>query len=139
MFSEAKPGSTGKVTISSASAISSLKRPKRSRPNRIPVFSFLAARARSALPASTGLRTTTYHVDVPSFGDWGFVLAARGAAPVPSVDPAVAADLRFLDGDVLAAATVFPRDRDRDRYDVEVSTLDRPRILEYEARGWRGY
>ena len=53
--------------------------------------------------AATGLRTATYHVDVPSFGDWGFVLAARGAAPVPSVDPAVAGRLRFLDGDVLAA------------------------------------
>ena len=92
-----------------------------------------------ATVAATGLATTTYHVDVPSFGDWGFVLAARGAAPVPSVDPAVAEALRFLDGDVLAAATVFPRDRDRDRYEVEVSTLDRPRILQYEARGWRGY
>jgi spermidine synthase len=92
-----------------------------------------------ATVASTGLRTTTYHVDVPSFGDWGFVLAARGAAPVPSVDPAVADRLRFLDGDVLAAATVFPRDRGRDRYRVEVSTLDRPRILEYAARGWKGY
>ena len=89
--------------------------------------------------AATGLSTTGYHVDVPSFGDWGFVLAARGAAPVPSVDPAVAERLRFLDGDVLAAATVFPRDRGRARYDVEVSTLDRPRILQYEARGWRGY
>jgi spermidine synthase len=89
--------------------------------------------------ASVGLRTTTYHVDVPSFGDWGFVLAARGAAPVPSLAPAVAERLRFLDGDVLAAATVFPRDRGRDRYRVEVSTLDRPRILQYEARGWRGY
>lgn len=92
-----------------------------------------------ATVASTGLRTATYHVDVPSFGDWGFVLAARGAAPVPSVDPAVVERLRFLDGDVLAAATVFPRDRARERYDVEVSTLDRPRILQYEARGWRGY
>ena len=92
-----------------------------------------------ATVAATGLVPTAYHVDVPSFGDWGFVLAARGAAPVPSVDPAVADRLRFLDGDVLAAATVFPRDRGRDRYRVSVSTLDRPRILEYAARGWRGY
>jgi spermidine synthase len=92
-----------------------------------------------ATVGSTGLATTPYHVDVPSFGDWGFVLAARGAPPVPTVDPAVAERLTFLDGDVLAAATVFPRDRGRDRYDVEVSTLDRPRVLEYEARGWRGY
>jgi spermidine synthase len=89
--------------------------------------------------AATGLRTATYHVDVPSFGDWGFVLAARGAPPVASVDPAVAGELSFLDGDVLAAATVFPRDRARERYDVQVSTLDRPRILQYAARGWRGY
>ena len=91
----------------------------------------------AATVESTGLSVTPYHVDVPSFGDWGFVLAARGAAPVPSVDPAVAERLRFLDGDVLAAATVFPRDRGP--RPVEVSTLDRPRILEYEARGWRGY
>ena len=104
-----------------------------------PYFAPEAFWCTAATVGATGLATTTYHVDVPSFGDWGFVLAARGAPPVPSVDPAVAARLRFLDGDVLAAATVFPRDRDRDRYDVEVSTLDRPRILEYEARGWRGY
>ncbi|MBC7375146.1 MAG: hypothetical protein H7323_14255 [Frankiales bacterium] len=77
-------------------------------------------------------------MDVPSFGDWGFVLAARGAAPVPTLNPSVAAGLRFLDGDVLAAATVFPRDRSADR-SVGISTLDRPRILQYEARGWRGY
>ncbi len=91
-----------------------------------------------ATVTSAGLQVTPYHVDVPSFGDWGFVLAARGAAPVPAVDPAVAADLRFLDGDVLAAATVFPKDRAADR-SVQISTLDRPRILAYEARGWRGY
>jgi len=86
---------------------------------------------------SVGLAITPYHVDVPSFGDWGFVLAARGAAPVPSVDPAVAERLRFLDGDVLAAATVFAKDRSR--RPSEISTLDRPKILEYEAKGWRGY
>ena len=37
MLSEAKAGSTGKVTISSARLISSLSRPNRSRPNRMPV------------------------------------------------------------------------------------------------------
>lgn len=91
----------------------------------------------AATVGSVGLSVTPYHVDVPSFGDWGFVLAARGGPPVPSVDLAVAEGLRFLDGDVLAAATVFPRDRGP--RPVEVSTLDRPRILDYEARGWRGY
>ena len=91
-----------------------------------------------ATVAAAGLSVTPYHVDVPSFGDWGFVLAARGAAPVPTVDPVVAQGLRFLDSDVLAAAAVFPRDRPADRT-IEISTLDRPRILTYEARGWRSY
>lgn len=89
--------------------------------------------------ASVGLSVTPFHVDVPSFGDWGFVLAAREGAPAPAVDPDVAGELRFLDASVLAASTVFPKDRAADRSDVEVSTLDRPRILEYEARGWREY
>ncbi len=88
---------------------------------------------------SVGLSVTPFHVDVPSFGDWGFALAAREGAPAPAVDPAVAARLRFLDSSVLAASTVFSKDRAAGRSDVEVSTLDRPRILEYEARGWREY
>ena len=88
---------------------------------------------------SVGLQTTPYHVDVPSFGDWGYVLATREGAPRLEVSPEVAPQLRFLDDGVLDAATVFPRDRSRDRSTVEVSTLDRPRILEYEARGWQDY
>lgn len=30
---------------------------------------------------SAGLVVTPYHVHVPSFGDWGFVLAQRGGSP----------------------------------------------------------
>jgi predicted membrane-bound spermidine synthase len=51
----------------------------------------------------------------------------------------VAGELSFLDGDVLAAATVFPATGPGTATTSEVSTLDRPRILQYEARGWRGY
>jgi spermidine synthase len=84
---------------------------------------------------AAGLATVPYHVDVPSFGDWGFHLAARGAAPALRLDPP--AGLSFLDPAVLAAAAVFPRDRGRTR--VEPSTLDKPTILGYQRRGWRDY
>jgi spermidine synthase len=84
---------------------------------------------------AAGLGTVPYHVDVPSFGDWGFHLGAVGAAPRLTMDPP--APLRFLDPDVLAAAAVFPPDRGR--VDVKVSTLDRPHILEYARQGWRDY
>ncbi len=87
---------------------------------------------------SAGLATTAFHVDVPSFGNWGFVLAAAGGAPpdLRLADP-VPSGVRFVAGPVLAAATVFPPDRAR--RPVEPSTLDRPRILDYERRGWQHY
>ena len=86
---------------------------------------------------TAGLATTPYHVDVPSFGDWGFVLASTGpAAPEPRV-PADAGDLEFLTSAVLEAATVFPPDRIPER--VEPSTLLDPVILEYQRREWIGY
>ncbi|WP_049565950.1 polyamine aminopropyltransferase [Streptomyces sp. SBT349] len=87
-----------------------------------------------------GLATTPYQVDVPSFGNWGFMLAAAGGGasegpgPVPRLSPD-APELRFLDDAVLRASTVFPVDR-RER-DVRASTLMDPAVLEYAQREWQ--
>lgn len=84
-----------------------------------------------------GLVALPYHVDVPSFGDWGFVLADAGpAVPRPRV-PAQATDLEFLTPAVLEAATVFPPDRIPEQ--VQASTLLDPVILEYQRQEWVGY
>jgi spermidine synthase len=85
--------------------------------------------------AAAGWRTSPYHVDVPSFGDWGFVLAAPGRTPPLRMDPDPR--LRFLTPDVLRAAAVFPPDRDRP--EVRVNTLDRPVLIDYERRGYSDY
>ncbi|WP_246279997.1 polyamine aminopropyltransferase [Nocardioides daedukensis] len=86
--------------------------------------------------AATGLSTVPFHVDVPSFGDWGFVLATHGPSKLalPAERPA---GLRFATPEVLRAATVFPPDR-ADR-PGEVSTLLDPAILDYTRSGWVGY
>lgn len=81
--------------------------------------------------------TVPYHVDVPSFGDWGFHLAVNGqSTPQLRLDPE-APSLSFLDESVLEAATVFPADRRR--VEVPPSTLMRPRIIEYAGDEWRHY
>jgi spermidine synthase len=80
-----------------------------------------------------GLATRPYHVDVPSFGDWGFHLGAERRPPALALDPPAA--LRSLNAATLAAAAVFPPDRGRRA--VSASTLNRPRILDYERRGWQ--
>jgi len=99
---------------------------------------YFAARSFWCIEATiraAGLATTPYHVDVPSFGDWGFVLAAPGPPTLT-----LAADrpaLRFLDEATLAAAAVFPADRRP--LAVEPSTLLNPRVLEYARAEWRRY
>jgi spermidine synthase len=87
--------------------------------------------------AAAGLHTQPYHVDVPTFGDWGYVLASAAAAPALALRPPPGRPLRFLDAATLRAAATFPVDRRR--IDVHVSTLDRPAILDYERRGYSDY
>jgi spermidine synthase len=86
---------------------------------------------------AAGWHTTPYHVDVPSFGDWGFVLASPQRAPVLRLARPPGAALRFLDRATLAASATFPPDRRR--IAIKPSTLNRPRLLDYERRGYRGY
>ncbi|XVQ12715.1 polyamine aminopropyltransferase [Spirillospora sp. CA-255316] len=85
---------------------------------------------------AAGLSTVPYHVDVPSFGDWGYVLATPTPEPprleLPSSLPG---GLRYLDADVLRSAAVFGKDlRHRD---VGVNTLVHPRLVEYENDEWK--
>jgi spermidine synthase len=54
-----------------------------------------------------GLRTYPYHVYVPAFGEWGFVLAGRGPYQPPTHLPD---GLRFLSAKMLAGLFDFPGD-----------------------------
>jgi spermidine synthase len=85
---------------------------------------------------AAGWHPTPYHVDVPSFGDWGFVLAGARTAPTPTLAPD-APKTRFLTPGVLRASTVFPADRAR-RHE-EPSTLTHPRIIDLEREEWKNY
>jgi len=54
-----------------------------------------------------GLRTYPYHVYVPSFGEWGFVIAGTHEYHFP---PSVPAGLRFVSVDGLSTLFQFPPD-----------------------------
>lgn len=84
---------------------------------------------------AAGYAVTPYHVHVPTFGDWGFALARRGAVPpLATVAPGAPA-LRFLSQRVLDAATVFSDDIATRT--LEPSTLEHPRIVDDMRRGYR--
>lgn len=85
---------------------------------------------------AAGFATTPYHVYVPSFGDWGFVLAQPGKTP-PDLTRARIAEsgipMRYLSSASPAVMAAF--DADTSRIDVDITTLDFPRVLRLYDRG----
>ncbi|WP_337169981.1 polyamine aminopropyltransferase [Gemmatimonas aurantiaca] len=57
-----------------------------------------------------GLRTWPYHVYVPSFGEWGFVIASRESYAPPASVPA---GLRYLTASTIPSLFDFPADMQR--------------------------
>jgi spermidine synthase len=57
-----------------------------------------------------GFTTTPYHAHVPSFGEWGFIVAGRRPFRAPTALPA---GLRFLTPEGFPALLQFPPDMAR--------------------------
>lgn len=81
-----------------------------------------------------GFLTRPYHAYVPSFGEWGFVLAAPEPLPEAVWLPA---GLRFLTGSNLAGLFEFPPDMAR--VDTEVNRLNNQALVRYFEEEWAGY
>ncbi len=81
---------------------------------------------------SVGLVATPYHALVPSFGEWGFVLAGRRAYRPPD---AYAVDTRFLTPEGTPALFQFPKDMAR--VDAEVNRLNTQVLVRYFEKEWR--
>jgi len=78
---------------------------------------------------AVGLATTPYHAHVPSFGEWGFVIASRRPWRAPTALPA---GLRFLTPEGMAALRDFPPDMAR--VPTEVNRLSNQVLVhEFEA------
>ncbi len=81
------------------------------------------------------VQTYPYRVHVPSFGEWGFVMA--GKRPVAIEALRVQVPTRFLEDAVLPGLFVFGKDIQRQ--EAEVNRLDHPVLHRYYQRGWQTY
>ena len=79
-----------------------------------------------------GLKTYPYHVYVPSFGEWGFVLAGQYPYEPPAQVPS---GLRFLSARNLPEMFQFPNDMLP--VDVEPNRLNDQVLVRYYEREWR--
>ncbi|MBU2409485.1 MAG: polyamine aminopropyltransferase, partial [Gammaproteobacteria bacterium] len=80
---------------------------------------------------SVGLTATPYHAHVPSFGEWGFVIASRRPYVLPKALPD---GLRFLSGSTLPLLFDFPLDMAR--VPAEVNRLSNQTLVSTYESEW---
>ena len=80
---------------------------------------------------SVGLQAAPYHAHVPSFGEWGFIIASRRPWRLPGALPD---GLRFLGTDSLPLLFDFPRDMAR--VPAEVNRLSNQALVHTYEREW---
>jgi spermidine synthase len=80
---------------------------------------------------AAGLATTPYHAHVPSFGEWGFILASRRPYRLPSALPG---GLRFLSPADLPTLFNFPLDMAR--VPTEVNRLSNQVLVQTFEEEW---
>lgn len=101
--------------------------------------SFFAPQAFACVVAtleSVGLSVSPYVIDVPSFGPWGFVMAAR--SPIPRDQLTLPVPTRFLTPALLP--TLFELPADIRLGAVEINRLSHPVIVRYQQDArWEGY
>ncbi|MEA3208320.1 MAG: spermidine synthase [Chthoniobacter sp.] len=83
---------------------------------------------------AVGFRTEPYHCYVPSFGEWGFILAAREPLPVA---PRLPEGLRFLEPANFESLFLFPPDMAR--VETEVNRLNNQALVRYFEAEWAHY
>jgi spermidine synthase len=79
-----------------------------------------------------GLKTYPYHVYVPSFGEWGFVLAGKSPYELPLRLPG---GLRYLAAAEVPPLFQFPNDMLP--VDAEANRLNDQVLVRYYERDWR--
>ena len=81
---------------------------------------------------SAGFQTSPYHVYVPSFGEWGFVLASNRDYAPPTRFPG---GLKFITAETTPGLFQFPPDMAR--VDAEVNRLNNQVLVQYYESEWR--
>lgn len=83
---------------------------------------------------AVGFEAVPYHAAVPTFGEWGFVIASREPFRMPERLPD---GLRFLTLPVLRSLFEFPPDMGE--VPVEVNQLNNQVVVAYQDEDWRRF
>ncbi len=79
-----------------------------------------------------GLYTLPYHTYIPSFGEWGFVLATHQKMDMKPIDSTL--ELQYLTDQVLKQMQLFPSDIAK--VEVDGNRLSTHKLIYYYDKGW---
>lgn len=95
---------------------------------------------------ATGLHTLPLHVEVPSFGNWGFVLASRENITRDQLNLNETINTKYLTDELLFDLTTFGKDEDEHVVDSNgiqkewgVNTLIDPILIPIYEKAWEHY
>ena len=97
-----------------------------------PMFSHKAFWCIAQTIDDAGLVTTPYHTYIPSFGEWGFVLATHLRLPTRAMD--TQSKYKYINDETYATMKRFAKDIDR--VPVESNRLVSHKLIYYYDKGW---
>ncbi len=81
---------------------------------------------------ASDLQVLPYHTYIPSFGEWGFVLASKLSLPLNAPNPVK--NLRYLDTKTMQNMQYF--DKNIAKTDVDSNRLSTHKLIYYYNKGW---
>lgn len=97
-----------------------------------PMFSHKAFWCIEKTLSQSAFSTQPYHTYIPSFGEWGFVLATHQKMPIRPIDQSL--HLKYLDNKILKQMQLFPPDIER--VSVQSNRLSSHKLIYYYDKGW---
>ncbi|MEM7617347.1 MAG: spermidine synthase, partial [Pseudomonadota bacterium] len=89
------------------------------------------------IEASSFAYTLPYHVQIPSFGDWGFIIASSNKQDITKPDLQIST--KFLDKNNYAGLFIFEKDIKPTTENIGINHIDQPVLLNYYLKGWKYY
>ncbi|AQQ52007.1 polyamine aminopropyltransferase [Planococcus lenghuensis] len=111
-----------------------------------PLFATKAYWTISKTVEASDMTVENYHVDVPSFGNWGFTLASREDFTMEQISQLeLQVETDYLKEEIIPSLFHFGKDEDEDIQDngqtfvLEANTMNRPILLKLYSDAWQYY
>jgi spermidine synthase len=86
---------------------------------------------------SEGFFTSGYHLNIPSFGDWGFTLASNKSFSKEDIN--ITIPTQYLNREIAKGIFYFAKDENTSKDKVKINSLTNPVLIQYYQKAWTTY